>query len=360
MGKAEMLKRVDNLRERLAEDEIAALLVTNPVNIAYLSGFTGTSGYLLVTPQKAYLLTDFRYLEQARAQSASFTIVDVAGAPWKQVSSLLAKDKLGELVVEGDHLTVDVFDKLTAQLEGVTTKALPSPVNGLRSVKDKSEQEAIAAAVSLTDEAFTHILPFIRPGVREAEVALELEFFLRKNGASGPSFSFIVASGTRSALPHGVAGDKLLETGDAVVLDFGCVLDGYCSDMSRTVFVGSATERQKDVYYRVLEAQQSALEQLRPGMNGTEADALARNVLAKYDLTEKFGHGLGHGLGRVIHEAPRLSPVSEDVLKPGMVVTVEPGVYISGEFGVRIEDVVVITEDGVVNLTKSSKDLVCI
>ena len=355
-----MPERKKLLQKRLVEDEIKALLVTNPVNIAYLCGFTGTSGYMLVTPKEAYLLTDFRYLEQARSQAGRFPIVDVAGSVWKQVAALLAREQIVTLAVEGDHLTVEAFEKLTAQLAGIETKAYSSPVNQLRVIKDPSEQAAIKAAVALTDQAFTHILPKIKPGVREVDLALEMEFYLRKNGASGPSFTFIVASGQRSALPHGVAGEKRLASGDTVVLDFGCVLDGYCSDMSRTVFVGDVTERQKNVYQNVLEAQQRALELLRPGMTGCEADALARDVLAKYGFADCFGHGLGHGLGRVVHEEPRLSPVSEDVLEPGMVVTVEPGVYIDGEFGVRIEDVVVITENGVENLTKSSKEIFCL
>lgn len=355
-----MHKRVSALRQRLEQEEIRAFLVTNPVNISYLSGFTGTLGYMLMTPKEAYLLTDFRYLEQARSQAGSFPIVDVAGSVWKQVTELLHSEQLKHVAVESDHLTVETHEKLAAQLEGIEIKPLPSPVNELRVVKDEGEQAAIKAAVSLTDQAFSYILPFVTAGAREADLALELEFYLRKHGASGPSFTFIVASGQRSALPHGVAGDKLLARGDTVVFDFGCVLDSYCSDMTRTVFVGEASERQKGVYQTVLEAQQSALERLRPGMTGQEADALARDVLAKHNVAEHFGHGLGHGLGRVIHEAPRLSPVSEDVLKPGMVVTVEPGVYINGEFGVRIEDVVIITRDGCQNLTQSSKEIFCL
>ncbi|MDW7651442.1 MAG: Xaa-Pro peptidase family protein [Bacillota bacterium] len=354
-----MEKRTEALRAHLQQENAAAILITNPVNVAYLSGFTGTLGYLLVTEKAAWLLTDFRYLEQARAQAAGWDIVDVCGSAWKQVAALLDEEGIRGLLAEGDHLTVDVFEKVQAALEGVTLQVAPSPVGMLRKIKSEQEISLIEAAVRLTDQAFDHILTFIQPGVPERDIALELEYFMRKNGASGPSFDMIVASGERSALPHGVAGEKTLEHGDAVVMDFGCVLNGYCSDMTRTVFVGDVSARQREVYDAVLASQKAALASLRAGLTGKEADALARDVLAGFGLSGHFGHGLGHGLGREVHEVPRLSPAAVDVLEPGMVVTVEPGVYLGGEFGVRIEDVVVIEEKGVRNLTGSSKELFC-
>jgi Xaa-Pro aminopeptidase len=354
------MERVKRLWERMKEAELDAVLVTNPVNVAYLSGFRGTMGHLLITGDQAWLLTDFRYLEQAQEQAEGFTVVDVAGSVWERVRELLLGEGLASLRVEGDHLTVDVFRRLEGVLEGMIVTAAPSVVSGLRRIKSPKEQDAIECAVALTDRAFVHILPFIKAGVVEREIALELEYFMRKRGASGLSFDIIVASGYRSALPHGLAGDKLLADGDAVVMDFGCVLDGYCSDMTRTVFVGHAGKREQEVYQAVRKAQQHALDHLRAGMGGREADALARDVLKEYELEGFFGHGLGHGLGREIHEGPRLSPISEDVLEPGMVVTVEPGVYLGGGFGVRIEDVVVIEENGVRNLTQSVKDLLYI
>ena len=199
-----------------------------------------------------------------------------------------------------------------------------------------------------------------KPGVQERDAALELEYFMRARGASGVSFEIIVASGKRSALPHGVAGDKRLETGDAVVLDLGCILEHYCSDLSRTVFIGDVSAKQKEIYQAVLDAQSHALQSIRAGMTGREADELARSILRSRGLDKHFGHGLGHGVGREIHELPRLSPVSDEELLPGMVVTVEPGVYLDGEFGVRIEDVVVVEETGCRVLTGSTKELICL
>lgn len=352
-----MIGRLEKLRSLMLTGEMEAVLFSNPVNIAYLSGFTGTAGSLLVTAKKSCLFTDFRYLEQAQSEVNGVAVVDGGQSGWQKVAETLALQGIGILTVEADHLTVDACRRLEAALAGLTVRALPSPATELRKVKSVEEQKALEAAVTLTDRAFLHILPYLRAGVRERDVALELEFFLRRQGAAAVSFQFIVASGHRSALPHGVAGDKLLAHGDAVVLDFGCVLNGYCSDLTRTVFVSSFSERQQQVYNAVLTAQQEALAQIRAGQTCGEADALARDVLAQDGLAEYFGHGLGHGLGRAVHEAPRVSPAANDLLLAGMVITVEPGVYLSGEFGVRLEDVVVVEEKGVRNLTQSAKDL---
>jgi Xaa-Pro aminopeptidase len=346
---------MDTLRGLLAESP--ALLVSNPVNISYLTGFTGTAGFVLVTGDGAFLLTDFRYLEQAAEQAKGFEIVDVGTSVWARVAELLGADKLA---FESEHLTVDAYRKMEKELAGVELVPVASPVAVMRRVKSEKEVAAIEAAIALGDAAFEHILGFMEEGMVEREVALELEFFMRSRGASGTSFSIIVASGARSALPHGVAGDKRLERGDAVVLDLGCVLGGYCSDLSRTVFMGDVGEEARQVYNDVLAAQQRALLGLRAGLTGKEADALARELLNGRGFEKNFGHGLGHGLGREIHESPRLSPASEEVLAEGMVVTVEPGVYLPGKFGVRIEDVVVIGEGGCRNLTGSTKELICL
>ncbi len=351
-----MNRRLDVLRGMLGE-EIPALLVSNPVNIAYLTGFKGTAGYALVTEREAYLLTDFRYLEQAREQADHFEVVDVGASAWKKIGALLAGDKL---CFEAEHVTFDFHGRMEQGLERVELVPVASPLAVMRKVKDEEEIAAIEASVALADEAFAHIVGFIRAGMKEREVALELEFFMRGRGATAVAFDIIVASGARAALPHGVAGEKRLEKGDAIVIDMGCVLGDYCSDLSRTVFVGEAGDEARRVYREVLAAQQAALAGLRAGMVGKDADALARDHLAALGLAEHFGHGLGHGLGREIHEAPRLAPPSEEVLEAGMVVTVEPGVYLSGEFGVRIEDVVVIGEDGCRNLTGSTKELICL
>jgi len=355
------MEHLTRLRQLLQKEKIEALLVTNPVNVVYLSGFTGTAGMLLITEQDAWLLTDFRYLEQAEAQAPAFTVTDTAGDGWKRIAELLGGTGVSALAVEADHLTVKEFTALAAACADLRLQETDSPVKVVRRIKSKAEIDAIARAQALTDEAFAHLLRQMKAGMTEAEIALEAEFFLRRRGAGGMSFAMIVASGARSALPHGVASQKKLAPGDAVVLDFGCVVDGYCSDMTRTVFIGDVSDRQRQVYNAVLAAQKNALERLRAGLSGREGDALARDVLQGLGWAEYFGHGLGHGVGLEIHEAPRLSPAAGDVvLGPGMVVTVEPGVYFKGEFGIRIEDMVVITNDGNRNLTKSPKELFCI
>lgn len=353
-------KLLTTLRTQLVSDGYDALLVSNPVNVAYLTGFSGTLGYALVTAKRAYLLTDFRYLRQAREQAGGFEIVNVGPSAWKMAGGLIADEGIHSLTVEGEHVTMAVHNKLLEEVPDLAITAASSPVTLMRKVKSMEEQNAIAAAVALADEAFLHILGFLKPGIRERDAALELEYFMRKRGASGVSFEIIVASGKRSALPHGVAGDKKLETGDTVVLDLGCILNQYCSDLSRTVFIGKASAKQREIYQAVLEAQANALQSLRAGMTGREADELARSVLTDRGVAEHFGHGLGHGVGREIHELPRLSPASDEELVPGMVVTVEPGVYLDGEFGVRIEDVVVVEETGCRILTGSTKELVCL
>lgn len=352
------MERLEALRQHLRNENLPAILVTNPVNVAYLSGFTGTAGVLLITEKQAYLLTDFRYLEQAGQQAAGFTVVDAAGDIWEKAAETLGD--VPALAVESDHLTVDTYGKLAQAFGKTQLKAIISPLRCLRQIKSAQEIRAIKAAAALADQAFVHILPLIKPGVRERDLALELEFFMRRQSAEGLAFPIIVASGYRSAMPHGTASDKVIVEGEAVVLDFGCIVDGYCSDMTRTVFVGKVTARQRTVYEAVLSAQKTALAYLQPGISGRQADSLARDVLKEYRLAEYFGHGLGHGVGREVHEEPRLSPLSDDMLQSGMVVTVEPGVYLQQEFGVRIEDLVVITDDGICNLTAGSKELLCL
>ena len=350
-----MRRRLEKLRALLDAD--TAIFVSNPLNVSYLSGFRGTYAYLLIDRYSAYLLTDFRYIEQAREQANGFEVIDAAGSVWGQVGRLLQEEVLA---FEADHLVFSLFGKAREILPEVKFTPLISPVGKMRRVKDKDEIASIESAISLGDEAFQHIMGFIKAGIEERDIALELEFFMRNRGASGVSFEIIVASGKRSAMPHGVASSKRLEQGDIVLLDLGCVKNSYCSDLSRTVFLGSAGDEEQNVYRTVLAAQKRALEGIRAGMECKMADALARDELAAQGLKEYFGHGLGHGVGLEIHEGPSLSPASADVLEAGMVVTVEPGVYLPGKFGIRIEDVAVIEDNGCRVLTKSSKELICL
>ncbi|HHU81660.1 MAG TPA: aminopeptidase P family protein [Firmicutes bacterium] len=352
--------RLRRFRELLAEEELDGFIVTSPENRRYLSGFTGSSGVLLVALEWAVLLTDFRYLEQAATETAG-TGIDLqkqAKKIWESVAKLL-RARTGPLArwgFESDHLVEGDYRFLAGQVGPDRLAPKEGFPGRLRMVKSPAEIGLIAKATAITDRAWERLLPEIKPGRREEELAALFEFFQREEGASAASFPTLVASGPRSAMPHGAAGSRPLCPGDLVVVDGGAVYAGYCSDFTRTVVVGEEPgAEQKRIYRLVLEAQERALAGLKPGMTAAEADALAREVLEKAGYGPNFGHGLGHGLGLAIHEAPRLSPGRETVLEPGMVVTVEPGIYLPDWGGVRIEDVVVITEEGCRVLTRSPK-----
>jgi Xaa-Pro aminopeptidase len=347
--------RIQALRAELEAAGLEAMLVASSFNRRYLSGFTGTSGALLFTPRGQYLLTDFRYMTQAPAQATDYTVVEHAPDMMETVGTLLAEAGVKKLGFEERHVSYadwSAWSKALAPVELVPVEGLAEK---LRVKKDAGEIAVIEEAAKLADAAYAHILHFVRPGVTELDLAAELESFMRKNGATGPAFDTIVASGERSAMPHGVASGRKLQPGEFVTFDFGAYFQGYCSDLTRTIVVGEPTDRHREIYAIVLEAQEHALANLKPGMTGREADALTRDVIARYGYGEFFGHGTGHGIGLEIHEAPRLSQRSDTVLVPGMVVTVEPGIYIPGFGGVRIEDDVVVTDTGIRVLTSSPK-----
>lgn len=353
-----MQQRVNKLRKQIEEQPFDGMLILKPENRRYLSGFTGSSGYLLITGQEAVLITDFRYTEQAKGQAPHFRVVEHGSSAPDAIRAELESAGVKRLAFETDHLTYALYAAYNEKFAPVELIPTEGIVEKIRAVKDEQEIATIRQACAIADAAFSHILGFLKPGISERDVALELEFFMRRQGAKSSSFDIIVASGTRSSLPHGVASDKILQQGDFVKLDFGALYDGYCSDITRTVVLGEPNEQQKQIYNIVLEAQLRALDHLKPGMSGKEADALARDLIREKGYGDQFGHTLGHGLGLYIHEAPRLSALSDDRLEPGMVVTVEPGIYIPGFGGVRIEDDVVITESGIDILTRSTKELV--
>lgn len=342
---------LEALRDKLAALGAEALLVTKPANVRYLSHFRAPEdGRVLVTAEQALLLTDGRYIAQAKAESR--LPVDIySGSFIERVAELVGKRALA---IEAEHLTVAqaaaLRDKLGREL--IMSEGL---IAELRARKTPEEIAKLKAAAELADTAFSHILNLLRPGMREVEVALELERFMRAAGAERASFPIIVASGYRSSMPHGVASDKELAAGELVTLDFGAVIDGYHSDMTRTVALGEVPEAQQRLYAAVLEAQEAALAALGPNTSGMALDAVAREVLAAHGLKEYFSHGLGHGVGLEIHEAPRLSYLKDDTLLAGMAVTVEPGAYLPGEYGVRIEDLCIITEQGYERLSRSPK-----
>lgn len=350
--------RLARLRGTMAASGLEALLVTYSHNRKYLSGFTGSAGMLLLTANNSWLLTDFRYMTQAAEQASGFELIEHASKPIDTVRELLASSGIDKLAFEQEHVTYADYALWKRQLGAIALQPASGLVEQIRLIKDEDELAIHQEAADLADRTFQFALGIIRPGITELEVALEMETFMRKGGASGPSFETIVASGERSALPHGVASERVIGKDEFVKLDFGAYYKGYCSDLTRTVVIGRASDRHREIYNIVLEAQLHALANLRPGMTGREADALARDIIEKHGYGDHFGHSLGHGIGLEIHELPRLSKVSDSILTPGMTVTVEPGIYIPGFGGVRIEDDVVITDTGIKILTSSPKELV--
>ncbi|MGE5593209.1 MAG: M24 family metallopeptidase [Betaproteobacteria bacterium] len=350
--------RIAKLRNALEDHGIDAVLVTRPENRRYMTGFTGSSGFVLISQDHAVLITDFRYIEQAASQAPEFRIVKHGLKFTDTLKEVLAEIGVTSLGFEKDVVTYKQYETFSSELQGIKLVPVEGLVERLRMVKDNEEIDKIRRAEALGDAAFSHILTVMKAGMTEIEVALEMEWFMRRNGAERLGFDIIVGSGANGAMPHAVASDKRLVPGELVVLDFGAVVDGYRGDTTRTVVLGRASEEQRRIYDIVLRAQHAALEGIKAGIKGEEAHALAQQVIAQAGYGENFGHGLGHGVGLAVHEEPRLAPSSSTVLEPGMVVSVEPGIYLPGRLGVRIEDLVVIEDGGVLNLTKSPKDLI--
>lgn len=336
---------------------IDALLVTSPYNLRYISNFTGTTGLSLITLDKAYFVTDFRYTEQVATQAVGFEIVTNVGPIFNEVARLVDENRIEKLGFEQDFVTFSTFELLEQIISGELIP-ITGLIEELREVKSKMEIETIKKACSISDSAFKYILGEIKPGMTEIEVANQLDFHMRGLGATGVSFETIVASGIRSAMPHGVASHKKIETGDFVTMDFGCYYEGYVSDMTRTIAVGEPSEKLKEIYAITLEAQLKVNDAAKPGMTGVQLDAIARDHIAKYGYGEAFGHSTGHGIGLEIHEGPNVSRLAEKRFVTGNVITNEPGIYLPGIGGVRIEDDLVITENGNEVITHSPKELI--
>lgn len=391
-------KNHSKIQNILAELKLDVIIITDRYNMNYLSGYMGDTGCLLYMKnvEKVYALTDSRYTEQLAIEGKAVDVVDISVDGYAATICNLIKKHEKELFLSNNkdknsvlrigfededisYKQYKAFEEKISKLNlfsKVEFVELGSSVSVLRSIKTKEEIEKMAMAESIGDKAFEDIIGYIKPQMTEREVALRLEITMKKLGASGLSFDTIVASGPNSSLPHAMPSDKRILPGDFVTMDFGCIYEGYCSDMTRTVFVGSradigitdgfghtcieVSEKQKLVYDTVLKAQLEALAMIKPGVVCSEVDACARKIISDAGFGEYFGHGLGHSVGLFIHEEPRFSKKCDDVLQPGVVITVEPGIYIPGEFGVRIEDMVVVTEDGYRNLASSPKELLYI
>ncbi|TXC92319.1 aminopeptidase P family protein [Metabacillus litoralis] len=350
--------KLEKLRNRFKELSIDGLLITSNYNRRYMTGFTGTAGIAVISEDRAVFITDFRYTEQASKEIDGFEIVEHKGSIINEAATIVEKMGIKKLGFEQDHLTYQSYSLYHNALKNLEFIPVSGAVEKLRLIKSPAEIKILKEATEIADAAFKHILTFVKAGIREIDVANELEFFMRKNGAVSSSFDIIVASGYRSALPHGVASDKEIEKGDFVTLDFGAYYKGYCSDITRTFAVGDPSDELKKIYATVLEAQLRGMNGIKPGITGKEADALTRDYIKKQGYGEYFGHSTGHGLGMEVHEGPALSFKSDTVLETGMVVTVEPGIYVAGLGGVRIEDDTVITETGNESLSHSPKDLI--
>jgi Xaa-Pro aminopeptidase len=350
---SEESRRLERLRARLSDEALDGLVVSAPSNVFYLSGFRGSSGALLITADRQALLSDFRYRLQAREQAPEFEFIEIERKLIAGAGAETAKAGVKRLGFDPAHLTCELRDQLAGATEGVELLPQAGLVEVLRAVKSPREVKRIAEAAALADRALAHMIGLLRPGATERQIALEGEFLMRREGAEAAAFDIIVASGPRSALPHAETTDRALEPGDLVVIDIGARVAGYCSDMTRTFAVEHAGDRASQIYRIVYRAQRAAAAQLRPGVVCGELDATARAVIDEAGHGDDFGHGLGHGVGIEVHERPRLGKGEEVRLVAGNVVTVEPGVYLDGFGGVRLEDLMVVTEDGAQTLTGS-------
>jgi Xaa-Pro aminopeptidase len=354
------IKRLRKLRTSIAENGLDALLLSQPENLRYLSGFTGSSGWLLISGQNAILATDFRYVEQAKGESPDFEIIQTKQELRDWLPGLVSDLRWRKLGFEANFISYEGYHKLgeAIKTKQINLELVPTTgiVEQLRSIKEPEELRFITKAVELADAAFEQAKAIIRPGITEKEIAWEIEKFLRQKGSEGIPFEIIVASGPNSALPHARPTEKTIRSGEPVLIDMGARISGYCSDLSRTLFLGRANKTFQEIYNIVLKAQTTAMEGIESAMDASQADRLARSVVEQAGYGDAFGHGLGHGVGLAVHEFPRLGLSSSDSLADGMVFTIEPGIYFAGQGGVRIEDMVVLENGKARVLTKASKD----
>lgn len=349
--------RVENIRRKLQELRLDALLITHLPNVRYLTGFSGTSGLCIIGKREAYFVTDFRYQEQSRHEVEAYKIFIAKTTLFDAIKEQKLLRRWNRVGIEGNYLPYAEYQKLRKLFPSVRFFPHADVVENFAMVKEKEEIKFIQKAASISDRVFKTILDLIRPGVRELEISAEISYLHKKYGADGDAFETIVASGPRSALPHGVASEKKIRAGELLTLDFGCVYHGYACDMTRTVAVGKPREKAKEIYQIVFDAQQKAIEAAKGGILAKELDAIARGYIESKGYGKYFGHSLGHGLGLQVHEPPRISSQSSYRLQEGNVITIEPGIYLPGFGGVRIEDDVVLLNGSCRVLNTSPKEL---
>jgi Xaa-Pro aminopeptidase len=351
--------RIDKLKRILEEKDIDAFLVSQPENRYYLSGFSGSAGYLFITQKYAVLATDFRYVEQVKMQAPDYTLFQISGSLSKWLPEVIDGLKIKKLGFESADITFDKYQNFSSIIgkSGLDLQLMPftDTVETIRTVKDSEEIDCIRRAAEISDKSFNYIAGIMRAGMTELELAWELEKSLREAGSQSMPFEIIAGSGPNAALPHAHPSERILKEGESVVLDFGAKVDGYCSDVTRTLCIGKPDADFNKIYGIVLDAQMSAISKIVQGTTGAEADGFARSIIEAAGYGEAFGHSLGHGVGLAAHEKPSLSCVSEDILSENMVFTVEPGIYIAGWGGVRIEDTVIIKNGKISVLSQSAK-----
>ncbi len=353
--------RINRLRKSLEEKGIDAFLVTNTSNIRYISGFTGSSGALVILHDEAFLITDSRYIEQAKNETDGFEIIKCKNNVLTEVIAICKKTEIKTFGFEKDYMTVSGYEEMVKDLpKDIVVEGCEEVIESLREIKDESEIDLLKKAAAIADKAFEHLIKIIRPGVSERDIGIELEYFIVKHGSANVSFNTVVASGERGALPHGVASQKKIEKGEVITCDFGPVFHGYCADITRTVGLGEVNGKIIEIYRIVQEAQKAAKEGIKSGIRFNEADKIARDIITNAGYGSYFEHGLGHGTGLNVHERPYLTPRKKGVLKPNMVVTIEPGIYMPGVGGVRIEDMAIIGVDSSEIITKSTNELIII
>ena len=353
-----MIKNLQNLL-KMHQQGTCALIIA-PENRRYFTDFESSDGFLIVSENRAVFITDGRYIEAAEKQVSNCEVM-LLGKAYPQIAQILKEMDCRRLLVESTRMTLSTYNALKGVLKKTpisTDTTLDTIINTLRSIKTETEVQSIVKAQRIAEDAFEHILKFIKPGVTEKEIALELDFYMLSHGGEGLSFETIAVSGANTSMPHGVPSNKKVENGDFVTMDFGTIINGYHSDMTRTVAVGRATDEMKNAYDAVLRAQENCLNNIKAGISCKDGDEFARSVLRDAGLGQYFTHSTGHGVGVEIHEFPNLSPASDSILQVGNIVTVEPGIYIPEKFGIRIEDMALITENGCRNLTGAPKELI--
>lgn len=360
------MTKLNNKIKRLLDnlpDKVDAILITSDVHRKYFTGFSSSAGTIFaIKNEEAYFIIDFRYYEKAKNEIDGCKVL-LQERLFNQLNNLIKQHHVKNISIESEYMTVADFHHYQQNLPETTltmNKQVDEHMRSMRMIKTNEELTNIKKAQQITDDAFEHICSYIQPNMTEKDIAGELLDFTYRNGSERPSFDFIVVSGMKSSMPHGVPTNKKVAVGDFITMDFGCVVNGYCSDMTRTVAVHEINDKQKMIYNTVLKAQLSAIQAVKPGMLCQNVDKAARDVIQQAGYGQCFGHSTGHSVGLEIHERPAFSPMDKTVCQSGMVITVEPGIYLAGQFGVRIEDMVCVTNNGCEILTKSPKELIIV